>query len=122
MTAALDRTRWLRTVFRVTAFAEAVSWAGLLVAMAFKYVISDNPAGVHVLGPIHGAAFLAYVGATLVAARTFRWRAPVTLVGLAASIPPFGSAAFEVWADRRRHLVAPALRDDASVAAGVGRA
>ncbi|MDQ3485806.1 MAG: DUF3817 domain-containing protein [Actinomycetota bacterium] len=122
MTAGPDRTRWVRTAFRVTAFAEAVSWGGLLAAMAFKYVISDNPNGVHVMGPIHGAAFLAYVGVTLVAARTFRWRAPATLVGLAASIPPFGSAVFEVWADRRGHLAAPGLgRDGHSVVAGAGR-
>lgn len=108
MRVAVDRTRWVRTGFRVAAFGEAISWAGLLVAMAFKYVIADNPAGVHVMGPIHGAAFLAYVGATLVAARAFRWPARVTLLGLVASIPPFGSAVFEMWADRRGHLVASA--------------
>ena len=108
MRVAVDRTRWGRAGFRVTAFGEAISWAGLLVAMAFKHVIADNPAGVHVMGPIHGAAFLAYVGATLLAARAFRWPARVVLLGLAASIPPFGSAAFELWADRRGHLVASA--------------
>lgn len=112
----------MRTAFRCAALAEAVSWAGLLVAMAFKYIISDNPAGVHVMGPVHGAAFLAYVGMALLSARVFRWRTPVALLGLAASIPPFGSAVFEVWADRRDYLVAPERRSGDVAATGAGRA
>ncbi|MGH3365714.1 MAG: DUF3817 domain-containing protein [Nocardioidaceae bacterium] len=94
----------VRTLFRATAAIEAVSWAGLLVGMAFKYVIADTETGVHLFGPIHGVAFLAYVGATVLAARSFGWRQRTTLLGLAASIPPFASWAFEVWADRSGRL------------------
>lgn len=115
------RAQRVRTGLRVAAVVEAVSWAGLLVAMAFKYVISDNPAGVPVMGPVHGVAFIVYVALALLSARVFRWRAPVTLLGLAASIPSFGSIAFEVWADRRGHLVAPERRTD-DVVANAGQA
>ena len=93
--------------FRVIAIAEAISWAGLLIGMLFKYVLSDNEIGVQVFGPIHGVIFVAYVVATLVAARSCGWSKPVTLVGLVASIPPFATYVFEVWAERTGRLRTP---------------
>ena len=90
-----------RTWFRVVAVLEALTWVGLLIGMAFKYVLADDETGVHVMGPLHGAAFLAFVAVTLLAARTFRWSVGVTLVGLASSVPPLGSLAFGRWAVRR---------------------
>lgn len=86
-----------RTAFRVTAIVEACTWVGLLIGMAFKYLISGGEAGVHVFGPLHGAAFVSYCLATLWAARTFGWSRGVTVLGLAAAIPPLGSWAFESW-------------------------
>jgi integral membrane protein len=83
------------TAFRVVAVAEACSWAGLLVGMLFKYLIVGNEIGVQVFGPIHGALFVGYVVVTLLAARTFGWRLPSTLLGLACSIPPFATLWFE---------------------------
>jgi integral membrane protein len=94
----------VRTMFRAAALVEAVTWAGLLVGMAFKYVISDNEAGVHVFGPLHGAAFLAYVAMSLVAAHAFGWRPRTTLLALAASIPPLATWALEAWAERTGRL------------------
>ena len=83
------------TAFRVVAVAEACSWAGLLVGMLFKYLIVGNEIGVQVFGPIHGALFVDYVMITLLAGRTFGWRLPTTLLGLACSIPPFATLWFE---------------------------
>ena len=85
------------TAFRVVAIAEACSWAGLLVGMVFKYLVIGNETGVTVFGPIHGALFVAYVVVALVAARTFGWRWPRTLLALACSIPPFAT----LWFERR---------------------
>lgn len=90
MSAAL---RW----FRIAAIAEAVSWAGLLVGMFFKYVVVENEIGVQVFGPIHGVIFLAYVGTVLVAWRAERWSFETTILGLASAIPPF----MTVWFERR---------------------
>ena len=96
--------RTVRTLFRTAAVVEAVTWAGLLVGMAFKYVISGDETGVHVFGPLHGAAFIGYVLSTLVAARAFGWRLRTTLLALVASIPPLATWPFEAWADRTGRL------------------
>ena len=107
----------IRTVFRTVAIAEAVSWGLLLVAMFFKWVLDAEPlglaeGGVPVAGPIHGGIFVLYVLSALVSARTFRWDAKTLVLGLAASIPPFFTVWFEIWADRQG-LLAPAARREA---------
>lgn len=98
-----------RTWFRTIAIAEAISWAGLLIAMVFKWIIQDDPntgaqGGVPVMGPIHGVVFLAYVVTCFVARSRFAWTAKTTLLALASSIPPFFTYLFEVQADKRRLL------------------
>ncbi|HEX5772286.1 MAG TPA: DUF3817 domain-containing protein [Nocardioidaceae bacterium] len=95
------------TLFKAVAVAEALSWAGLLVGMYLKHVAGTTEAGVHFFGPLHGGIFLAYVGLTLLLARSLRWSPWVTLVGLACSIPPFATVAFELWAARTGRLDVP---------------
>jgi integral membrane protein len=99
------------TAFRVVALAEAVSWLGLLAGMFSKYVVDAGERGVQVFGPIHGTVFLAYVVVALVTARAQRWSVPVTLLALAASVPPFCTLAFEEWARRTGRLESPARRE-----------
>ncbi|CAN5164627.1 DUF3817 domain-containing protein [soil metagenome] len=100
-----------RTWFKIVAIAEAISWAGLLIAMFFKWVVQDDPhtgaeGGVPILGPIHGAVFVAYVITVLIVRRPFGWSLKITLLALGASIPPFFTYVFEVWADRKGLLAA----------------
>ena len=90
-----------RTAFRVVAFAEAVSWAGLLIGMLFKWVLETTELGVKIFGPIHGGIFVAYVLMCLVAWRAFGWSFKVTIAALASAVPPFFTVVFERWADRR---------------------
>ncbi|TDD46987.1 DUF3817 domain-containing protein [Kribbella antibiotica] len=92
----MTHSRW----FRAVAIAEAISWTGLLIGMLFKYVLSDNEAGVKVFGPIHGGIFVVYVVTVLVVRKPLRWSWPVTLAALAASIPPLFTWFFEIWAAR----------------------
>ena len=102
------------TAFRVVALAEAVSWLGLLVGMFFKYVVDAGEQGVRVFGPVHGTVFLTYVVLALVTWRHLRWSLPVALLALAASVPPFCTVLFEVWAQRTGRLSPPhpdAVRD-----------
>lgn len=92
--------------FRTIAIAEAFSWAGLLTAMFFKWVVQADPhsgieGGVPILGPIHGGIFLAYVVTCFFARSKFGWNAKTTLLALASSIPPFFTYVFEVLADRK---------------------
>lgn len=95
-----------RTVFCAVAIAEAFSWAGLLIAMFFKWIVAADPSagaqgGVPIMGPIHGTVFLAYVVMCFVARRSFGWSQRTTLLALASSIPPFFTYVFEINADRR---------------------
>src|SRR3954469_16020249 len=90
--------------FRLFAQAEAVSWAGLLIGMLFKYVLSDNEIGVKVFGPIHGFIFVAYILVALLASAAQKWEKRTTFLALLASIPPFGTIVFERWAIRTGRL------------------
>ncbi|MGC7097736.1 DUF3817 domain-containing protein [Amycolatopsis lurida] len=90
--------------FRLLALAEAVSWAGLLIGMFFKYVVVGNEIGVKIFGPIHGVVFVAYVIIALLVRESLRWDARTTVLALIASIPPFGTVLFERWATRTGRL------------------
>jgi integral membrane protein len=90
--------------FRLLALAEAVSWAGLLIGMFFKYVVVENEIGVKVFGPIHGAIFVGYVLVALLARDPQRWDVRTTFLALLASIPPFGTVIFERWATKTGKL------------------
>lgn len=103
-------------VFRVTAIAEAFSWAGLLVGMYLKHVAEVTAMGVWLFGRLHGALFIAYLAATFWVARAERWSLGRTAVAVLASIPPLTSLLFERWVSRRRPEV-----DTVPVAAGAGR-
>ncbi|USQ78119.1 DUF3817 domain-containing protein [Ornithinimicrobium cryptoxanthini] len=93
-----------RSIFRTVAVAEAFSWAALLVGMYFKWIADTSEVGVQVFGPIHGTMFLIYCVVTLATASVFEWHPKVTLLALAAAVPPFATWFFERWALRHGHL------------------
>jgi integral membrane protein len=103
--------------FRIVAVLEAVTWLGLLIGMYFKYVPDSGDGGVKTFGPIHGTVFLIYVGLTLATARVQSWNLKTTMLALAASIPPFFTVWFELWAKRAGHLetAEPAIQAASSV-------
>ncbi|WP_338893241.1 DUF3817 domain-containing protein [Rhodococcus sovatensis] len=91
--------------FRFIAVLEALTWLGLLIGMAFKYIPADgNEIGVKVFGPLHGAVFVLYLVITVVTAVKLRWSIVTTLLAGIASVPPFGTIVFEVWAARTGKL------------------
>ena len=95
-------------LFFVAATLEAISWLGLLAGMYVKYFTDGGELGVQIFGPFHGGIFVAYVLLTLVVARILHWPVWVTLLGLACSVPPFATLAFEWWAVRSGRLAWPA--------------
>ena len=103
-------------LFMAVAIAEAVSWVGLLAGMYVKYLTDAGELGVQVFGPIHGGIFVAYVLLTLVVSRSLGWTRPLTLAGLACSVPPFATVLFELWAQRTGRLTAPVAEDRPAVA------
>jgi integral membrane protein len=87
--------------FRIIAFAEAVSWVGLLVGMYFKYLGTPRTEiGVKIFGMAHGLVFVAFVVAALLVGIAFKWSAATWLRALLASIVPLGSVIFLIWAER----------------------
>ena len=87
--------------FRFVAFFEALTWLGLLIGMAFKYLPAEgNELGVKLFGPLHGAAFLVYLPICAWTIRRLRWGFFVGVVAMLAGFPPFGTFLFEVWAVR----------------------
>ena len=100
MTSTLGRSSaapW----FRIIAFAEAVSWVGLLVGMYFKYLGTPRTeVGVKVFGMAHGLVFIAFVVAALLVGIAAKWSARTWSLALLASIVPLASVIFLIWADR----------------------
>lgn len=88
-------------LFRVVAVAEAITWALLLTGMFLKYVTETTELGVRVGGMLHGVVFIAYCLTTVVVAVDQRWSAGRTVLGLAASIPPFFTVLFDRYAEGR---------------------
>ena len=106
--AAMTSTFDVRTVagwFRLMAFAEAVSWVGLLLGMYFKYLGTPRTEiGVKVFGPAHGGIFIAFVVAALLVGIGTKWAPGTWLLALLGSIVPLGSVIFLIWADRTGRL------------------
>jgi integral membrane protein len=104
MTSAFD-VRRVAGWFRLIAFAEALSWVGLLVGMYFKYLSSpQTEIGVKVFGPVHGGIFIAFLVAVALVGIAHKWGLGTWLLALLASIVPFGSVIFLIWADRKGRI------------------
>src|SRR4051794_25417270 len=100
MSSTFDRHRtagW----FRIVAFAEAVTWIGLLTGMYFKYLGTPRTEiGVKIFGMAHGLVFIAFVVAAVLVGMAFKWSVTTWLLALLGSIVPLGSVIFLVWAER----------------------
>ncbi len=99
--------------------AEALSWVGLLIGMHFKYLGSPRTeVGVKLFGPVHGAIFMAFVVAVLLAGTAYKWGLGTWLLALLGSIVPLGSVIFLIWADRSGRMGAVAAGESGVVGAG----
>lgn len=91
--------------FRFIALAEASSFLALLVATYVKYT-DGGATGVSILGPIHGALFLAYVIVALNLRPRAGWSPATTLLILLGAVVPFGGYAVDYWLARQPPLAA----------------
>jgi integral membrane protein len=91
--------------FRYVALAEATSFLILLAFVVVKYS-QDAPGGVHVMGPIHGMLFLAYVVIALSVRDAAGWTGRQTLGVLVGAVLPFGGFAVDRWLARTGQLKA----------------
>lgn len=84
-------------LFAIAAFAEGLTWAGLLVGMLLKYGTQTTDVGVWLFGRLHGAAFLFYVIVTLLSAMRLRWPWWAWMLALLAAVPPLVTVPLEMW-------------------------
>ncbi|PWJ52876.1 integral membrane protein [Quadrisphaera granulorum] len=104
--ALTSRQRLTLRAFTAVAIFEAFTWVGLLTGMYFKYLATDTTeVGVKIFGPIHGAAFVAYLLLAVIAWRVLRWSFGTLVTALVCSVPPLFTVVFEVWAARTGRLV-----------------
>lgn len=96
-----------RSLFRVLAVAELVTWTMLLVGMVLKYGAGLGDLPVRIGGSVHGFVFLAYLVVTTVVAVNQRWSIGATLLGWASAIVPYTTLPFEVGVARRGMLDGP---------------
>ena len=115
MRAAMRRPAFL-SAFRLVAHLEAVSWAGLLLGMLFEYGIpAHHDLGdrlVFLFGSVHGGLVIVYVALAVAVGVGRRWSWTTLGVALAATIPPFATLAFDVWARRTGRYHDRANRSD----------
>lgn len=90
----------LRT-FRYVALAEATSFLALLVAAVIKRN-DGGETGVQILGPIHGALFLAYLFLVFMIRGQEGWSFKVTCWILLGAVLPFGGYVVDWWLLRER--------------------
>ncbi|MGE2837044.1 DUF3817 domain-containing protein [Mycobacterium sp. SMC-4] len=122
--AAMTRSFDVRSAaawFRLVAFAEALSWVGLLAGMFFKYLGSPRTEiGVKIFGPVHGGIFVAFLIAAFFTGIALQWRPGTWLLALLGSIVPLGSVIFLIWADRTGRMAEP--QTDPAGSDGLGQA
>ncbi len=92
----------LVSAFRAVAHVEALSWAGLLIGMLLKYVITSQHALgedlVSWFGRIHGLLVLVYVVLAYNVGGQLGWSLRDRSLSLIAAVPPFATVVFDRWA------------------------
>lgn len=86
---------------RYVALTEATSFLALLVASFVKRT-GGGELGVEILGPIHGALFIAYVVLALNLRPKLGWSGKATFWVLVGAVVPFGGYVVDWWLLRRR--------------------
>jgi integral membrane protein len=92
------------TLFRRLAFAEAVTWALLLIGMFLKYVTATTELGVRIFGMTHGVVFIAYCLTAVFVSVNQRWSFRTVALALVSAVPPFMTVWFDRRAERRGQL------------------
>jgi integral membrane protein len=83
--------KWFRIMGRLEGFSFLIL---LLVAMPLKYY-AGLPLGVKVMGPIHGALFLAYCAWAMSLALSEQWSFKKHILAYVAAVFPCGTFLFE---------------------------
>jgi integral membrane protein len=100
-----------RSLFRIVAIAEAVTWTLLIAGMIGKYVLDLGGLGVTIGGSAHGLVAIAYVLTVALVGVNQRWRLGLLALAAGSAVIPYLSIPFEMWAARSGRLTGPWKRD-----------
>lgn len=92
-----------KRLFRGLAFAEAVTWTILILAMILKYAAGLEWA-VLVGGSIHGFVFLSYAVSAVLVGVNQRWSVGLIAFAVLTAIVPYATIPFELWLIRKGRL------------------
>lgn len=94
-----------KTLFRIVATAEAITWAGLISGLIIRATGNASEWLIPLVGGAHGFTFLSYgVLAALVGVNQ-RWPILRIVFGVALAIVPFATVPFERFVAKRGYLV-----------------
>jgi len=99
-----------KLLFRIVAFAEAVTWTLLISALISRAV--GGPDFVTIAGGIHGFVFLSYAAVSLLVGIDRRWKAGAVVGAVAAAIVPYATIPVEIAVQRRGMLEGDWRRED----------
>ncbi|EMQ96603.1 DUF3817 domain-containing protein [Paeniglutamicibacter gangotriensis] len=93
-----------RSLYRSLAFAEAVTWTLLIIAMVIKYVFHAGDLPVQIAGSIHGFVFISYaLAAGLVGVNQY-WSKRLITLAVATAVLPYATVPFDLKMDRSGKL------------------
>ncbi|WP_339923216.1 DUF3817 domain-containing protein [uncultured Cyclobacterium sp.] len=91
--------------FRIVSITEGISMLVLIfIAMPLKYIF-DLPAMVTYVGWIHGVLFVLYILVMFPTSRKLKWPFRIALMGLIASILPFGPFLFDRKLKKQERII-----------------
>ncbi|WP_461635635.1 DUF3817 domain-containing protein, partial [Glutamicibacter soli] len=93
-----------RTLFRIVARAEAVTWTLLIIAMLLKYVVKVGDWPVSIAGFMHGFVFLSYVATGVLVGINQRWTKRSIVLAAATSIVPYLTIPYERRLEKQGRL------------------
>ena len=80
----------LKSIFRLIAILEGISYVLLLIATPIKYLL-DNEQYVKALGMPHGVLFILYIVLAFFIQRRMKWDNKKLIIVMLASVVPFGT-------------------------------
>lgn len=92
-----------KSLFRVLAFAEVVTWT-LLIAGLIARALGADPIVVTIAGGIHGLIFLSYGATAILVAFNQRWGVGPAVIAITSAVIPYATIPAEIWLARTQRL------------------
>lgn len=92
-----------KSLFRVLAFAEAVTWTLLITGLIVRATVGLDVAA-SIAGGIHGFVFLTYAATAVLLTVNQRWSVGTAILTIGSAIIPYATIPVELWLARTSRL------------------